>query len=78
MISNKKLLKIGDRVIWSGGWGAEPPNYATVTDITLSDDEHGKYGTEVKSMSWELVPSWACVGLDNGHWAYGYQLKPEY
>jgi hypothetical protein len=73
----EKLLRIGDPVIWRGGWGSDPPKDATVTDITLADEERGKYGEEVKSMSWELVPIWACVSLDNGHWAYGYQLEPK-
>ncbi len=71
-------LRQGDKVRWRGGWGSDPEREAEVTGIDRVEPGE-KYGTRVQSMSWvEVVrdPSPCIVALDNGHWAYGYQLRP--
>ena len=66
-------LKVGDKVLWRGSWGAESPVKVTVISIDrVSPGE--KYGEPVDSMDWDEVPRYAVVSLDNGHWAYGQQL----
>ena len=69
-------LKIGDRVRWSGGFGAQRARPAVVTGIVLTE-LHEKYGTTADSVSWSRVrQNCAVVDLDNGHWAYGSQIEP--
>jgi len=69
-------LKIGDTVIWRGAWGQQEPKEAKVESIELCANG-SKYGKDVKSVDWNTVTSGnrsITVQLDNGHWAYGYQL----
>jgi hypothetical protein len=76
-MANDKL-KIGDKVMWRGAWNTEPPKEATVVSMELCANGT-KYGKEVKSVAWETIENAkrsVTVSLDNGHWAYGYQLKP--
>ena len=71
-------LKVGDKVMWRGGWGKEAPKKATVECIELCA-VGSKYGKDVKSVAWETIEKGnrsVTVSLDNGHWAYGYQLNP--
>ena len=69
-------LKIGDKVMWRGAWGAEPAKEATVTNMQLCA-VGSKYGKDIKSADWETVRNGKIVvSLDNGHWAYGTQLSP--
>jgi hypothetical protein len=68
-------LKVGDTVLWRGGWGRNGPLRVKV--ISLERCEPGaKHGDDVTEMPWADVPSWGVADLDNGHWAYGYQLSP--
>lgn len=68
-------LRVGDQVIWRGAWGHEAPLTATVTVLeqVLPDEKHG---IPIEEMAWKHVSRNAVVTLDNGHWAYGYQLAP--
>jgi hypothetical protein len=69
-------LKIGDKVIWRGAWGTEPPKEAIVESIQLCA-VGSKYGKTVQSVDWKTVRGGnrgIIVDLDNGHWAYGTQL----
>jgi hypothetical protein len=71
------VLSVGDRVVWRGAWGSAPPLLARVEGLERTP--HGscsKYGTPVPSMPWAEVADCAVVSLDNGSWAYGYQLAP--
>jgi hypothetical protein len=68
-------LKIGDKVMWSGGFGTQAHREAKVVSIEDAPDG-GKYGYSVQEMDWSDVPGRAVVDLDNGHWAYGIQLRP--
>ena len=69
-----KTLKIGDEVIWKGGFGMDKPKVAKVEGI-----EHtrgGKYGDSVEEISWTKVRDREVVlDLDNGHWCYGSQVR---
>jgi hypothetical protein len=70
-----KMLKVGDTVLWRGGWGREPEKRAKVTNID-KDCNGDKYGTDTNEVEWSLVDSHnVVVGLDNGHWAYGDQIS---
>jgi len=72
--SEQEVLRVGDTVVWRGGWGADPPKLAVITSISMCEPGE-KYGDPVDEMPWSLVPVHATVGLDNGHWAYGDQLE---
>lgn len=70
-----KTLSVGDRVIWRGAWGSKDPQPATV--LCIEKDCVDKEGTEVAQIPWESTDtSGVVVILDNGHWAYGYQIAP--
>ncbi len=66
------LLKIGDTVMWRGSWGTENPQNATVEAIEI--DCENKTGKSVTKVEWSKVNEDVIVTLDNGHWAYGYQI----
>jgi hypothetical protein len=67
-------LKIGDTVLWRGGFGADPFRKVTVEEIEITNG--GKYGNQVDSVEWSKVQDrYLVVTLDNGHWAYAYQIK---
>ena len=67
-------LKVGVKVMWSGAWGRQAPVETVVTAI--EKDCEGKQGTEVDFVDWNnCEDDSVIVTLDNGHWAYGYQIK---
>lgn len=67
-------LKIGDTVLWRGGWAKDEPRQATI--VFIEKDCIGKYGTEVSEVEWsEVYDENVIVILDNGHWAYAYQIS---
>ena len=73
-----ETLKIGDTVVWRGGWGRSLPKEAVVVEIAVTERPHQKYGADVKEAQWVTVrEDRVVVGLDNGHWAYGYQIAPK-
>ena len=47
-------LKIGDKVMWRGAWGTQPPVVATIKGIDLCP-VGSKYGKPVNSVSWDTV-----------------------
>jgi hypothetical protein len=49
-------FKLGQKVMWSGGWGTDSPKPA-------------------KIVGWVEDNGVVLYDLDNGHWAYGYQLQ---
>lgn len=66
----RKLIKVGTKVLTKFG-------EAKVTDITLCEKEGDKYGIGVDSIYVDLKDR--CVfDMDNGHWAYGYQVEVDY
>jgi len=61
-------LKVGDEVIWRGSWGKDLPKEVKVNCIEIND-------INVSSIGWDKVDSRdVVVDLDNGHWAYGFQI----
>ena len=72
---NMARLKVGDKVIWRGGWGFDPPETAKVKGIEMNCVN--KEGTPIRSIDWSKVNTRSViVNLDNGHWAYGTQITP--
>ena len=69
-------VKIGDKVIWRGGWGSDAPQEATVTGMEITEQPRSKYGEEATEAPWFLVEENRVIfDLDNGHWAYGEQIS---
>ena len=68
-------LHVGDTVIWSGAWGYSPPETAKVIEMEYTGG--AKYGRPVDSAPWsKLSERNYIVTLDNGCWAWDYQLRP--
>lgn len=71
------MLSIGDTVLWAGSWGTEPYERAVVGTITLCDEPNSKRGDEFDKLEWNRIKDRdVIINLDNGHWAWGFQLKP--
>ena len=69
----KDYLKVGDRVLWRGGFGRDAAVEAIIERIEV--DCINKEGDEVKAVKWDEVPNRdILVDLKNGHWARGHQL----
>lgn len=63
-------LEVGQEVMWSGSWGISSKKKATITSISVFSDE-----TPLLSVEWDRLNDRSIVvSLDNGHWAYGFQL----
>lgn len=68
-------LKIGDKVIWRGGFGMDSPQEAIVEGIEITNG--GKYGKPVDEVDWIRVKDRnVTIDLNNGHWAYASQIRP--
>ncbi len=69
-----KVLKIGDKVWWRGGFGSEPAKLAVVEGIEITGGY--KYGEPVDEVSWsEVYDRNVTVDLDSDHWAYAEQIS---
>ena len=69
-----KVLKIGDKVWWRGGFGSEPAKLAVVEGIEITGGY--KYGDSVDEVPWsEVYDRNVTVDLDNDHWAYAEQIS---
>ena len=67
-------LKVGDTVLWRGGFGSDAPKKAVVEGIEITNG--GKYGDAVDEVDWSKVRDRnVTVDLNNDHWAYAYQIK---
>lgn len=77
---SKTIIKIGDKVQHRGGWGSEEKTVTTIEWIQKTADDLEKDGIEVDSIIWDNEHGdWEypfVIGLNNGHWAYSYQIKP--
>ena len=61
-------LKVGDVVIWRGSWGNDLPKEVKATCIEVNE-------INVSSVEWDNINNRdVVVDLDNGHWAYGFQI----
>ncbi len=69
-----KVLKIGDKVWWRGGFGSEPAKLAVVEGIEITGGH--KYGEPVDEIPWsEVYDRNVTVDLDSDHWAYAEQIS---
>lgn len=66
-------LRVGDEVMWRGGFGSDAPCKAKVTGIEVCPAGE-KYGSPRESVEWSKIHS-VVVDLDNGHWAMGHQIS---
>lgn len=71
-----KTIEAGSKVMWSGSWGSDRSKEATIEYIEETTDINSKEGEEVDSVyhngkEWN---TYFICGLDNGHWAYSYQI----
>jgi hypothetical protein len=74
MITNgHKTAKVGQKVKYRGDFGHGPIEVVKIEEIELCENEHEKYGELVDEVDVKDLRR-CCVGLDNGHWAYGYQI----
>jgi hypothetical protein len=74
IIHDDNILYVNDTVMWSGGFGNDPYKPAKIISIDFCKKGE-KYGDEVQEIEWNKVKEHAVVTLDNGHWAYGSQIK---
>lgn len=70
-----QMLKVGQEVIWRGGFGMDAPMKAVVTSIEETEMPRCKHGEPVNEIAWNRK-RFAVVTLSNGSWAYGEQLSP--
>jgi hypothetical protein len=73
-IYKMSTLKVGDTVMWRGGFGSEPPRKAKVIGLEVCPAGE-KYGESRDHVEWSKIHS-VVVDLDNGHWAKGHQISP--
>jgi len=68
-------LVVGDVVKWRGCFGASDFQDAKVESIEITGG--CKSGEKVNRVNWdEVYERNVVVDLDNGHWAYAFQIKP--
>ena len=69
------VLKIGDTVLWRGGFGSEPAKLAVIEEIEITGGY--KYGDQVDEVPWSEVYGRNVVVSfsDNDHWAYAEQIR---
>jgi len=71
----KTTVKVGDKVIWRGGFGGDAPRTVTVTGLDVTEYPREKYGESVEEVSWDLVQlNRVLFSLDTGNWAYSEQI----
>ena len=73
-MTTDKLLKVGDYVMWRGNFGDDEPKKARVKLIEYCR-RNAKHGKDVPEIPWSQVKEHAVVDLQNGYWAYGYQIE---
>jgi hypothetical protein len=70
------IIKVGDRVNWRGGFGADTPKIATITGMDITEQPREKYGESVEEVDIDLIrQNRVLFSLDNGHWAYSDQIE---
>ena len=71
-----KTVKIGDTVLWSGGFGTNVAKPVKVEAMEVTDEPREKYdGEDVDEVDVELIEqNRVLFTLDNGTWAYSDQI----
>ena len=68
-------LRVGDSVLWRGGWGNDPEKLVKITAIQINESNGSKYGDDVQSVAWgTVVERRVIVNLDVE--AKGQELLP--
>jgi hypothetical protein len=70
----KDLISVGDSVMWRGAWGSESAKPVRVTAMELCAAPRQKHGVPVTEVP-RTLKDYVNFTLDNGHWAYGYQIE---
>ena len=68
-------IKVGDTVMWRGGFGREAPKPARIVAMDKTEMPREKYGQSVTEADWS-EKNYLVVSLNTGNWAYGEQLEP--
>lgn len=69
------IVKVGDTVGWSGGFGSDVVKPAVVEQMEVTEVPRDKYGVQVDQVDASLVEQNRVLFiLDNGHWAYSDQI----
>lgn len=67
--------KVGDQVMWRGGFGSDAPKIATIETIELVE-EGQKYGDEVQEVAdSDMNGRTVVVSLTNGYWCYAEAIS---
>jgi hypothetical protein len=69
------ILRIGDTVLWRGGFGRDPAREAVVEGIELVAVGE-KYGTPTESAPWSRLTGRHAVIDFGNNWAYAEQIVP--
>ena len=70
-----ETIKVGDTVVWRGGFGMNMPLSVTVRGMTLTEHPREKYGTEVEEVyKRDVRENRVLFDLDNDHWCYCEQI----
>ena len=68
-------LRVGDEVVYRGGFGTEEPQTVTVTAIVICPDEYNKQGEEVLEIDGKKVRDANMIyDLSNNRWCRGHQI----
>jgi len=66
-------LRIGDTVLWRGGFGRDPAREAVVEGIEMVEVGE-KYGAPTESAPWSRLTGRHAVISFGNHWAYAEQI----
>ena len=69
----KDMIRIGDFVMVRGSWGNEPPKRVQILGMDLCASPRQKHGVPVTEVP-ATLKDYVNFDLNNGHWAYGYQI----
>lgn len=69
----KDMIRIGDFVMVRGAWGTEPPKRVQILGMELCAAPRQKHGVPVNEVP-ATLKDYINFDLNNGHWAYGYQI----
>lgn len=77
ILSKMNKLKVGDKVMWRGGFGRDAPQVAVVAGMQVTDEPREKYGDSVEEVNWDLIrENRVAFELTNNKWAYSEQIEP--
>jgi len=60
--------------MWRGSWGTEPKKQVRVMGIEITESRRHKEGEEAREV--DTTTQHYIADLDNGKWAYGWQIEP--